>query len=258
MISPKPAKTNNSALPISQQLNTVGASLSGSLTANSPYVGKCRDLSQALSKSEPNLFSLLAVVYAAWALALIWRTSTLGFDGNRYFALFDDGMISMRYAKHIADGLGPVWNPGEFVEGYTNPLWVGLMSLAIRVFGAHFAPLVIQIIGLVLVVTSAYLVRSSALMIAALSMPAGYDRLAGFTAGALVFAYYPISFWALDGMEVSALTMLVAASLWITAADAVGRAVRALPLLFAIAASPISCGLTGFSNLRLWFCFRPL
>ena len=29
----------------------------------------------------------------------------------------DDAYISFRYSRHIADGLGPVWNPGERVEG---------------------------------------------------------------------------------------------------------------------------------------------
>jgi hypothetical protein len=36
----------------------------------------------------------------------------------------DDAYISFRYARHFAEGLGLVWNPGERVEGYTNFLWV--------------------------------------------------------------------------------------------------------------------------------------
>ena len=35
----------------------------------------------------------------------------------------DDAFISFRYARNIADGLGPVFNPGERVEGASNPLW---------------------------------------------------------------------------------------------------------------------------------------
>jgi hypothetical protein len=44
----------------------------------------------------------------------------------------DDCFISFRYARHLADGLGPVWNPGERVEGYTNFSWVVLMALGMR------------------------------------------------------------------------------------------------------------------------------
>lgn len=40
----------------------------------------------------------------------------------------DDAGISYAYAKHIAEGLGPVAAPGApWVEGYSNPLWVFLL-----------------------------------------------------------------------------------------------------------------------------------
>lgn len=45
----------------------------------------------------------------------------------------DDAYITMRYARHAADGLGLVFNPGERVEGYSNPLWLGLLIVAARV-----------------------------------------------------------------------------------------------------------------------------
>jgi arabinofuranosyltransferase len=41
----------------------------------------------------------------------------------------DDAFISFRYARNIADGLGPVFNPGERVEGASNPLWTALLAL---------------------------------------------------------------------------------------------------------------------------------
>jgi hypothetical protein len=40
--------------------------------------------------------------------------------------LKDDAYISYRYARHLADGHGMVFNLGERVEGYTNFLWVVL------------------------------------------------------------------------------------------------------------------------------------
>lgn len=50
----------------------------------------------------------------------IYQTSFI-VNGDRYFVLFDDAMISMRYARNFAEGNGLVWNPGETpVEGYTN------------------------------------------------------------------------------------------------------------------------------------------
>jgi len=40
----------------------------------------------------------------------------------------DDAFIAFRYARNLAEGRGVVYNPGEYVEGYTDPLWVALMA----------------------------------------------------------------------------------------------------------------------------------
>jgi arabinofuranosyltransferase len=44
-------------------------------------------------------------------------------DEVRYFTIFDDGMISMRHAKNFVEHKGLVWNLGERVEGFTNPVF---------------------------------------------------------------------------------------------------------------------------------------
>src|SRR5574338_175448 len=74
------------------------------------------------------LLAALTVSFLAYSAGFIYRTSFV-VDGERYFSLFDDAMVSMRYAKNFADGHGLVWNPGERVEGYTNPLWTLYMGL---------------------------------------------------------------------------------------------------------------------------------
>ncbi|MBM74563.1 MAG: hypothetical protein CMK59_04110 [Proteobacteria bacterium] len=40
----------------------------------------------------------------------------------------DDAFISFRYAEHLANGWGLVYNPHEYVEGYSNFLWTVLLS----------------------------------------------------------------------------------------------------------------------------------
>ena len=50
--------------------------------------------------------------------------------------LCDDAYISFRYADNWARGLGPVFNAGERVEGYTNFLWTALLAGLIKL-GAH-------------------------------------------------------------------------------------------------------------------------
>lgn len=49
--------------------------------------------------------------------------------------LSDDAFVSFRYARNLVEGHGLVFNPGERVEGYTNPLWTLWIALGMR-FGA--------------------------------------------------------------------------------------------------------------------------
>jgi hypothetical protein len=43
--------------------------------------------------------------------------------------MLDDAFISFKYAHNLSGGDGPVYNPGERVEGYTCFLWVALLAL---------------------------------------------------------------------------------------------------------------------------------
>src|SRR5262245_54915599 len=47
----------------------------------------------------------------------------------------EDAYITFRYAANWAAGMGPVFNPGEHVLGFSSPLWTALIALGIR-FGA--------------------------------------------------------------------------------------------------------------------------
>lgn len=75
-------------------------------------------------------------------------TKCATFDGVLVSWLDDDMMISMRYAAHLAQGWGLCWNPGEPpVEGYTNFLWVLVMTLP-HLAGVHFTRTSLVILGL--------------------------------------------------------------------------------------------------------------
>src|ERR671920_1614834 len=104
----------------------------------------------------------IGACFVAWASLFVYQSSLVGIDGRRYFALFDDAMISMRYAWNLSHGAGLVWNPGEYVEGYTNLLMTLLMSVPTLVLDKADAVLAIQILGIVLMLVNAYLVMSIA------------------------------------------------------------------------------------------------
>ena len=70
----------------------------------------------------------VAVVILGAATVLLFALQV-----RQHYFLGDDSYISFRYARHLVNGQGLVWNPGEYVEGYTNFLWVLLMAAAMKV-----------------------------------------------------------------------------------------------------------------------------
>jgi arabinofuranosyltransferase len=69
--------------------------------------------------------SARAALLAALAITLV----VLLFHAWSYSFLTDDAFISFRYARNLSHGQGLVFNPGgERVEGYSNMLWVLLLS----------------------------------------------------------------------------------------------------------------------------------
>jgi len=138
----------------------------------------------------------------ALQLAFIAR-SGFTFAQKTYLTLFDDAMVSMRYARNLAEGFGLVWNPGEYVEGYTNLLWTLWMALL------HLIPvdeskiyLLVMLSGVAILLLNTYTVR---LIASALTE----HTLAVDLATALSAFYYPLIFWTLRGMEVGLVTLQV-------------------------------------------------
>ena len=43
-------------------------------------------------------------------------------------SVVDDAYVSYRYARSLVEGHGLTFNPGELVEGFSNPLWVFLSA----------------------------------------------------------------------------------------------------------------------------------
>ncbi|MBT4484220.1 MAG: hypothetical protein HOC71_11160 [Candidatus Latescibacteria bacterium] len=154
-----------------------------------------------------SFFIFIIIFFMLYGSIMIFQTS-LEIDGQRYFVLEDDQMISMTYAKNFANGNGLVWNKtGEKVEGYSNPLWVMYMSLF------HFLPvsqshicLYIQISGLLLLLANLFVVRKLAQLVSYNSGPVSISSVF------LTAFYYPLNYWSLHGFEVSTLTLLITLS----------------------------------------------
>jgi len=171
-----------------------------------------------------------ACVTVAFACSL--KTSSLSIDGVRYFWLDDDQMISMRYARNLARGEGLVWNPGERVEGYTNPGWTLVMA------GLHRLPLSSAKMALA-VKTVSWLLACGILVLAERLA----RRIVGGDAIAIVFVLLTLAmcrdllFWAVNGFDT---TLLTAAFLFVVVRilDERDHAPRALTYL-ALGALPV-------------------
>ncbi len=59
-------------------------------------------------------FILIIIFFSSYCFFLSW---------SFLFQNVDDAYISYRYGKNLMNGDGLVYNPGEYVEGYTNFLW---------------------------------------------------------------------------------------------------------------------------------------
>ena len=144
-------------------------------------------------------------VVLVWSAVFLKRTEfTVG--GKRYFSLFDDGMISMRYSQNLAHGHGLKWNTtGSPVEGFTNLLWTLWMAFV------HFLPgddskrsLYISATGVLILMANVLVARAIARRLVPDS-----PRVALFSCW-LVALYYPVLYWTLRGMEVGALALATA------------------------------------------------
>jgi peptidoglycan/LPS O-acetylase OafA/YrhL len=139
----------------------------------------------------------------------ILRTS-FSVGGTRYFVLFEDAMISMRYARHLADGHGLVWNIGEPpIEGFTNLLWVLWMSVAHKLgLSESKISLFIMLSGIAIMLTTGLVTAKIARkMTSAAWVPVAVLAATLFD--------YPLVFWTLRGMEVGALALFVYTLLWL-------------------------------------------
>jgi hypothetical protein len=88
-------------------------------------------------------------IVAALAVLLVVSAYALRFT-------VDDAYIAMRYSRNLAEGRGLVYNAGEYVEGYTSPLWVLVLAAAHglgfnMVSAAHGIGIALSVLTLLLV-----------------------------------------------------------------------------------------------------------
>ena len=162
------------------------------------------------------LFLALLIGFLWYAWRYIQATS-FEIGGSKYYILFDDAMISMRYAYNLAHGNGLVWNVGERVQGFTNPLWVLFMA------GLHRLPLEPAQLSLAVQITGTALLAATLYFVRRIVEHFTDDLLAMLAAVAFTAFYAPLNSYVFLGMEVSALALVLTAAVWIVLRNGDGR-----------------------------------
>ncbi len=112
----------------------------------------------------------------------------------------DDAFISFRYSEKLAHGQGLVFNPGERVEGYSNFLFVLLLSVAsLLSTDIVVAAKLLGVAGLVVVV----------LLVSGLSVRLSGRRQSRMVALLLCGTAVPLAYWSVSGLETVAYAALV-------------------------------------------------
>ena len=151
------------------------------------------------------LFVTLSTVFTIWALMFIYKSSFLVGE-IRYFSLFDDAMISMKYAWNLANGRGLVWGSGAPVEGYTNFLWTLTMAVVNFFFEKRHAVLLMHLIGIPTIIAILWATKQLAEDTGLVEKK--YSSIHTVMYLLIVITHYPLLYWTLMGMEVGIVTLI--------------------------------------------------
>ncbi|MBN9745837.1 hypothetical protein DMP23_32965 [Amycolatopsis sp. A1MSW2902] len=210
--------------------------------------------------------ALAALVVAAWRRMgqdRSWRVAVLllvlGFSllHQLLFATAtEDAYVSFRYAQNIADGNGPVFNPGDRSETYSNFLWLVTIALPRGAFGAEVPSAAVVLSGVAALgcVLMAYFLANR---IAALGLPEGAEprRAIGVAAALLTAGANGLAVYGLSGTELPmfALLMLCVAYALVAGRPLVAGVLVASAVMTrpeGIALAVVGAGWLGFAAVR--------
>ncbi|MBU9369486.1 hypothetical protein KTE69_14020 [Burkholderia multivorans] len=121
------------------------------------------------------------------------------------FAFFpesiDDAYITLRYSLNFATGNGPVFNPGEHVEGYSNFTWMAILAAADKL--SLSMPIVMKVLSVIAGLCTIIIVGEKA--------KSEFGRLSSLSCALILAASTFFAMWSTDGLETMFYTCLVSA-----------------------------------------------
>ena len=154
------------------------------------------------------------LVLVACVVVVVWQGAVVGGELWRERWVQDDAYISFRYAKHLVEGHGLVYNIGDHVEGYTNFLWTVIAALVMAT-GVEDPTPAMQVVGM-----AAWLVA----LVTLLLLAAVLAREDGYLAAPLVvlplLAHYSFGLWFVSAMETPLVSVLTVGMVVLMSLDA--------------------------------------
>jgi arabinofuranosyltransferase len=120
-----------------------------------------------ISRPKPALWEVLLFLYLPFLVVVLLTFPTTA----------DDPFITLRYAANLVHGYGPVYNPGQHVQGFTSPLHLLVAVVAYLLPGGH-ALFKLKLASLVFGVLA---LREGSILLSSLSLPV-WARRVGFVA----------------------------------------------------------------------------
>ncbi|NPV75493.1 MAG: hypothetical protein HPY59_03870 [Anaerolineae bacterium] len=120
----------------------------------------------------------------------------------------DDSYITYRYARNILTGNGFVFNPGEYVQGTTTPLYTILMTGLGFFWGGSEAPF-----PQIALIVNALADSATCLLLFSIGKRLGYAIGGAATGLAWAIAPFSVTF-AVGGLETSVYIFLLTGSIW--------------------------------------------
>ena len=121
----------------------------------------------------------------------------------------DDSYISLRYARNLLGLDGLVYNPGERVEGFSNPTWVALMALTLpfssSLEGSKFIGLLAH---------AATVVGCGGLAAELMQPQKEAAKIALVLGTGFLVVSLPATFWPITGMETTFYSAMLVLTSW--------------------------------------------
>ncbi len=148
------------------------------------------------SNIKQKIYLISQISFSFFVFSLIYLGS-FEFNNEKVFTLFDDAMISMRYAYNFSQtGIIEWSNSSGNVEGLTNIGWMLILSLITKIFSLNISPLVVSLLSLSFLILGFFVLTSQNIVYRELDNVYKFSSFAGSIS---------LLFWGIRGFEVSIL-----------------------------------------------------